>query len=302
MKHPVIVASDSNHPTPVEWTSVCVQLATHPDQPNDFGKLWGHMAVGMRTAQVFDFGVIFDQILAKESKRGGKLWGMGHLDVPYRSAIYRYKAIPDPVVLEEHFSEYDDPEFRERASKASEYCTLFTKSDDGYLFAADFIRVNELRDKHKTAFALSAACIGKPNPEDIDRWIGMPVSSDFCLLDSASKSHAMGAVMDGVIGLSMMLSTRNIKLRVEEVSQKLNKKRASSGKPPLPTVTHVNASHYFEAMRNSAQKGTHASPVPHLRRGHMRNYENGRTIWIKDTIVNARSISEIQRDHYEVRV
>ena len=102
--------------------------------------------------------------------------------------------------------------------------------------------------------------------------------------------------------LSMMLLTKGVKTRVEVPAAKLQAKRESRGKAPLPRVTYVNAEHYYVAMQNTDSPGTHASPVPHLRRGHLRHYANGHVTWIKDMLVNCKSIDEVvNRNRYEVR-
>jgi hypothetical protein len=101
--------------------------------------------------------------------------------------------------------------------------------------------------------------------------------------------------------LSLMLATKGTKLRVEEPSRKLQAKRAAHNKPRLPRVTYVDAEHYYQAMRNSETKGTHASPVPHLRRGHIRHWKE-RQIWIRDMLVNCKSISELEhRERYQIK-
>lgn len=301
--HHVFFRSDSNNPTPAEWVSACMMIAKQRFQSRDDARVWEMVGNRVANAQVFDFAVVDDICLREEAKRGGNLWGLGHLDVPYRSGIYRYKNIPDPKILREFMEGkgVHDAELQAELRKIPEYSTIFAKTDNGYLFGADFVRADEIRGDSKTCFALAAACIGRADPQNPKLWQGWAISPELCITSTEGRMM-IGSVMDGIVGLSMMLQTRNIKIRTEVPSPKLNKKRVESGKTPLPTVTHVNASHYFEAMKNTAQKGTHASPVPHLRRGHVRHYENGHTIWIKDTIVNARSVSELQRDHYEVKV
>lgn len=102
--------------------------------------------------------------------------------------------------------------------------------------------------------------------------------------------------------LSLMLNTRGAKIRVEAPSPKLQAKRAAHGKRPLPYVTYVNSEHYYVALDNTEARGHHASPVPHLRRGHLRHLSNGHVIWIKDMLVNCKSIDEIlPREKYAVR-
>jgi hypothetical protein len=98
-----------------------------------------------------------------------------------------------------------------------------------------------------------------------------------------------------VASLSLMLATRGTILRTEQPSVKLQAKREARGKSALPTVTYVNAEHYVIAARNTEAKGTHTSPVPHLRRGHLRTLANGHTTWIRDMLVNCKSVDEAVR-------
>ena len=43
--------------------------------------------------------------------------------------------------------------------------------------------------------------------------------------------------------------------------------------------------------------GTHASPREHLRRGHVRRYKSGKTVWVNDTVVNAGVGGVIKKDY-----
>jgi hypothetical protein len=102
--------------------------------------------------------------------------------------------------------------------------------------------------------------------------------------------------------LTLMLCTKSVKLRTEQPSRKLQSKREERGKPPLPYVTYVDSEHYYQAMRNTETKGTHASPIAHLRRGHIRTLGDGRQIWIKDMLVNCKSLDEVaDRERYNVK-
>jgi hypothetical protein len=100
----------------------------------------------------------------------------------------------------------------------------------------------------------------------------------------------------------MMLSTRGIPVRREEASIRLNRKRAQANKPPLVRVTYVDTARYYQALENTDRGAGHASPVPHLRRGHSRTYRDGSEIWVRDALVNCRRLEEIAaRDHYQVQ-
>jgi hypothetical protein len=75
--------------------------------------------------------------------------------------------------------------------------------------------------------------------------------------------------------------------------EKLQRARRRSGKPPIPPYERVPTEAYVTAiMARGAPKlrgegmGSHASPEPHLRRGHIRTYATGRTSLIADTLVN----------------
>lgn len=56
---------------------------------------------------------------------------------------------------------------------------------------------------------------------------------------------------------------------------------------------------YFTALKNKPrnrtahQGGTHASPIPHIRRGHLRTYADGRQTWVRDCVVNVASEGEL---------
>ena len=78
--------------------------------------------------------------------------------------------------------------------------------------------------------------------------------------------------------------------------------RREQGKPPLKRITRVDVRHYMEAVTNSERGGTHASPVPHRRRGHLRQLPTGKQTWVRDSLVNVRFADEglAPRAHYQV--
>lgn len=102
---------------------------------------------------------------------------------------------------------------------------------------------------------------------------------------------AAGDLFDEVLAplvVTSILSCRNTTVERVEASQKLNKKRAASGKPPIPGYSFISISAPPDRQVSTGQGGTHASPRSHLRRGHIRRYkETGKTIWVQATMVNA---------------
>lgn len=326
---PVVVHSDNHRVLPLEWAGACLRLGQVRVKQRFMldACFWLLMGKHIANAEVFEFGQIKDAELKAESKRGAPLWTQGYLRMPFRSSIYWYTHESDPEVLAEFEREtgHKDAVFQRGrfATLAVEAPRFFSgdahipeelsKMKEGFLgsdwndpvvFIADFIRFDEMRGDAKCAYVLANAAVVAADKNNKDIWHGRLIDSVSTALgerDPKQASMHVGSLADGVVGLSMILNTKNIPTRVEHPSAKLNAKRASNGKPPLVRVTHVDSAKYHEAVKNTRGGGTHASPAPHLRRGHLRTYSDGHKVWIKDMLVNCRSVSELKnRDHYEV--
>jgi hypothetical protein len=123
---------------------------------------------------------------------------------------------------------------------------------------------------------------------------------------------AAGNISDPVATALLMLGTRNVERETVHAPAKLQRARLKSGKAPLPSYDVVHSELYVTAIesrgsrrqRGEDQGGTHRSPVPHVRMGHPREYATGRSIFIRDTLVNVpeeqRASFKAQRSHYSV--
>lgn len=123
-------------------------------------------------------------------------------------------------------------------------------------------------------------------------------------LDDAKLSREVNSACDPVAVLNIVLNTKNVRLDRIEIDPKLNRARERQHKPPLKSYTIVHTNEYISAMREGvrmAVAGTHASPRPHLRRGHIRHLAAGKEVWIHDTIVNAHKGEWDTRPGYKVR-
>lgn len=101
---------------------------------------------------------------------------------------------------------------------------------------------------------------------------------------------AAGDLFDEVLTplvVTAILNCGNAGVKNVEAPAKLNKKRASSGKEPIPGYSYISITAPPSKGKQGTQGGSHASPRSHLRRGHIRRYETGKHIWIQATIVNA---------------
>jgi len=70
----------------------------------------------------------------------------------------------------------------------------------------------------------------------------------------------------------------------------VNAKRIRKGKRPFFEWTTVEVKP--RAAVSESAGGTHASPKPHLRRGHVRRYKSGKVVAIKSQIVNKHKMPE----------
>lgn len=70
----------------------------------------------------------------------------------------------------------------------------------------------------------------------------------------------------------------------------LNKKRIKKGKRPFFEWTTVEVKP--RAAVQESKGGTHASPKPHMRRGHIRKLKNGKIVTIKSMIVNKHKMPD----------
>lgn len=308
MNTPVLMAFDRRRPAPLAWASVLTDLARHryagsKEQDRAAAKFFATFALKMREVELFDFGEVDDLILREESKRGGDLWEHGFLRTPYDTVAFHYDLIVNPAEAPEdirlmHYTTLICIEEQPRsggppAIMAADFIVL--KPDGPMPRALHGIDWPACSHAHLLVHAGAFYPRAKGEP-----WTGITV--DTFIDDPQDHDKGLQALGEGVLGLSMICSTRGIDMRREEAPHKLNAKRAKSNKPPLPAITYVHTARYFEAARNVRLGGTHASPVPHLRRGHIRHYGDGRQVWIRDQLVNCKSRDEISkvRDHYEI--
>ncbi len=108
----------------------------------------------------------------------------------------------------------------------------------------------------------------------------------------------VGNVRDPVLIALMLLATDGVDVDKVAPSDKLNKARAKSGKPPIPSHWQVHTGPYITALaaahggRGAGRgDGHHASPIPHLRRGHLRHLHQrhgGGTTWVRDSLINLK--------------
>lgn len=130
---------------------------------------------------------------------------------------------------------------------------------------------------------LFSATIGDTGEYLLLRYPGVPMSQKF--IDDAPQIISELASM--AFAICSLLMSRNTYVDAEPAPEKLNKKRALKGKPPITEVRHIKIRTDERLVARGHQGGSHASPVMHWRRGHMRRLESGKLVPVAPTIVNA---------------
>jgi hypothetical protein len=94
-----------------------------------------------------------------------------------------------------------------------------------------------------------------------------------------------------------LLNTRGCQIDLKRAPSIQNAKRTRIGKPPVPAHYNVNAGDYLTALGASKsgedKGGTHASPIPHLRRAHERILSSGKRVMVSPALVNVRTEGDI---------
>jgi hypothetical protein len=89
------------------------------------------------------------------------------------------------------------------------------------------------------------------------------------------------------LNLFYILGCSNVETADNPAQAALNKKRAKSGK--YPVLEYKTLVLKIDRLRTSGQTdgGSHASPRVHLRRGHVRQLETGRRVWVQACVVGS---------------
>ena len=125
-----------------------------------------------------------------------------------------------------------------------------------------------------------------------------PTSIELYNRDELDKK--MWTIAKSVIGLTQIMACSNIEYVEHPEPIKLNKKRNKQKKQPLFSYKTLQISN----LNKISSKSTHGesdrnSPRLHLRRGHIRRYQTGKTTWVNSCVVGNKKEGVIKKD-YEV--
>jgi hypothetical protein len=137
------------------------------------------------------------------------------------------------------------------------------------------------------------------------------VLNDMALKKGMPAGEGLANLAEPVMASMLLLATDGVPVERIEPPEKLNRARLKARKLAIPPHWRVETAGYVTALsgrkrvKGEAGGGHHASPIPHIRRGHVRRlaaYHGGGTRWIADALVNVRDPNApLARSFYAVQ-
>jgi hypothetical protein len=267
------------------------------------------MALGaINSGQFIDFGYWPNRFIITASNRGGNLYQESAIGHPFSTPWMFMHTWSDPEM-----NEYAKDKFKTwKDMSASAYLVNPFLNERNTTLGCDFeiMELTGIKVKNNILLALGDRAILMPTIEPPP---GYKYTADEEWEYATNKGRnrfaaAASNVLDPAMTGLLLLNSRGVTQDRIEVGSKLNKARIKSGKYPIPPYTRVNCTTYITAMlreKKEHQGGTHASPVPHIRKGHWRKYRTGEKSFIMDTLVNTteeqREMFKSTRSHYSFR-
>jgi hypothetical protein len=256
----------------------------------------------IQAGRLIDFGAWTNEVIMHGGNRGGPLYTKGAIGHPF-SKYYLFV----------HTWEYSTAVY------------LVNPLEKDRLAGGDCeaIELQPIKIKDQRALMIGDQVLLTPETEATDPdwrkyhcsaipsvWRFMPGAAE---INKASPPNAAaGNVLDPLMCALLILNTRGIDRQTVSVSDKLQRARIKNGKPPIPPYDQVDSRLYVTAIQKRLSKGRkepskgghHASPIGHIRRGHIREYADGTTTFVRDSLVNlsenASKTFAAARSHYTV--
>lgn len=265
--------------------------------------------------QVIDFGYWPNDLMKTTSMRAGKLYNQNALGMPFSSSwIFLHSWNSKTMELlgeaKPKYTAYLVSPFNDQLGTGFEALEMaaFTIAGDYTLGVGDRVVFNPQYGYDGYNVAVIPGY--KRWPKD-EMMLASAEGLGYDLESELSEQAAACNVIDPLMTALMILNTRGVEQEIIPAPSKLNKARIKRGKPAIPPYRKVDSTSYVTAFHARQERstaapghGTHASPAPHIRIGHWRNYQTGIKSWIRDTLVNVpeelREQFRTNRSHYKV--
>ena len=242
-----------------------------------------------------------------------------HTDI--HSADFEGVRLPYESMIVEYVFDYqslglDKLDVGEGRDDAPNRFFIMTEMDDSrFVLCSGFKLSPETDPDLPVRWVLCPICLSIPytSLENLSAWMthekggfSVNLSGEFCKMhpsmpvydaavaemdDAALRrsTHDMFDEFRMAVGLLAILSCNNAPVREVAPPEKLNRKRAKSGKKQIPVYRTLHVTSHQERSR-TATCGTHASPRTHWRRGHIRNQPTAKGVvrkWIRPMIIGS---------------
>lgn len=226
-----------------------------------------------------------------------------NLSIPFDKTVFSVKINDFRVAFTDNTGENDEESHITHSSEYIEiYLICFKEEDSIIVYGMPYMK------EHRRA-NLPARCLvlSKEKREDgLYVWSKSIGSVSNFTVDSKNPVDMLDfryvemvmPVFDYALNL---LACDNVYVDREEAPEKLNKKKQKKGERFLiPARNTIRVSvEGCEVFNYSEGSRSHASPVIHLRRGHIRRLATGKTTWVKPCVVGKKG--KIVNKVYEVR-
>lgn len=219
-----------------------------------------HKALSQHVEQ-FNFGTLKNEVISEAAKESFDFIEDALMPLPYPVSLYRCNIIYDNGLPPAGVS-------------------LLVVCEDRDDLTKPFAVVDFMHDAENDMVALHSMCNMKIEKDQHgERSVELQVYEKEVqfwrkrIVTHSSEPPNIAEVADGcmvAMGLTMVLNTKGVDKERVAPPRKPNQHRAASGRPLLPWVTRVDTTVY--ALASEPGTGTHASPRPHRRRGHVRRY------------------------------
>ena len=261
--------------------------------------------IAVNSGRVFDMGTMPNAAIIREGDRARKLFVAGHIDHPFGSrdpnlstyALFHRWEGGSSLYMVDAMRWANTPVLKPTTMMVSEAVAYIAEDNELSMLVTGHITM--------TYFG------GGSGGADDNVAIHHTMSPLNLRTDEAMKSFTSN-IMQPVLATMLLLSTEGIDHQRHTTNDKVNKRRVKDGKRPIPEHYAINTGPYITALTMTHaqrkalhQGGTHASPVPHLRRGHIRNLNamhGGGTTWVRDALVNLRDpTAPLTRSFYSIQ-
>jgi hypothetical protein len=245
----------------------------------------------VKGGRLFDLGHLPNDVIRRESKRAIELFHHGHIGHPFREAYAFFHSWDANTTAP---PEWDK---EKAAAELGHVGALYVVDPMGGLLPPDMFRAAEA--EAVLVFDKPTLVIGTLVYTTVgEHSYGARIVRAHDKF-GAGLPGAASSTLDAIMSCLLLLATDGIEVATIPAPDKLNKQRIKRGRPAIPAHYQVKAGPYVTALQARAaghrpeggESGGHASPIPHIRRGHLRHLHErhgASTIWVRDALVNLK--------------